>query len=82
MQNYEYKIITTSSTTEQLNEWGSEGWDLVSVVVDDYTRCYYFKRPIVDRCLQCDSSLSKPKRKYCTDKCQRSSRNVSEKIIK
>jgi len=50
MQKWEYFMMISDKfgmPTEDLNRFGSEGWELVNVVYLDYRMLhYYFKRPV------------------------------------
>jgi hypothetical protein len=43
-QQWEYRIIASAMTQEDLNSLGAEGWELVSVVAQPATTQFYFKR--------------------------------------
>jgi hypothetical protein len=46
LTKWEYKIEHGDFGQEKLNEWGNEGWELVTVIPgepDQYT--HFFKRP-------------------------------------
>lgn len=43
MKYYEYKITKTPSE-EKLNSLGNEGWELITVISNQWTEKAYFKR--------------------------------------
>ena len=48
MQKWEYMMTMFSEkglTEKLLDQYGSDGWELVSVVYVEHTLHYYFKRP-------------------------------------
>jgi sulfur relay (sulfurtransferase) DsrC/TusE family protein len=43
-QQWEYKIVASAMTEDELNTLGAEGWELVGVVERSATTQLYFKR--------------------------------------
>jgi hypothetical protein len=43
-QHWEYRIVASAMTQEDLNSLGAEGWELVGVVAQPATTQFYFKR--------------------------------------
>ena len=43
-QQWEYRIIASAMTQDDLNSLGAEGWELVAVVAQPPTTQFYFKR--------------------------------------
>ena len=50
MKKFEY-LIKENLYTNALNKLGQEGWELVSIVYvpTSYTKCFYFKREIIEK---------------------------------
>jgi hypothetical protein len=44
-QQWEYRIIASAMTQDELNTLGADGWELVGVVALPATTQLYFKRP-------------------------------------
>lgn len=42
MMKWQYAV---TDKEEQLDEWGADGWELVSVIPDNGRHLFYFKRP-------------------------------------
>lgn len=43
-QQWEYRIVASGMTQDELNSLGAEGWELVGVVALPPTMQFYFKR--------------------------------------
>ena len=50
MSTYRYKIVKTKTDMGEakLNEFGRRGYELVSVVTDDFGFTYYFKTEVTN----------------------------------
>jgi len=45
-KKWEYKVVKGPETATWMNSVGSDGWELVSVVVQNNLLCFFFKRPL------------------------------------
>lgn len=46
---WEYNILASDEGSQDMNEYGHEGWELFFVVVVGPKIFHYFKRPITDK---------------------------------
>ena len=46
MQKWEYRIHIETLSTDELNELGRQGWELVAAIKLNTEVHYYFKRPL------------------------------------
>jgi hypothetical protein len=48
MQKWEYKLVATQLSEQEINKLGEEGWELIQVTHEGFSRAMYFKRPKID----------------------------------